>query len=137
MVACGRICRRARSARRSRSCKRENFELRRANEILKAAVGVFRDRARRRPTEVTAFIDEHRDRFGVEPICRVLDVSASAYYHRATRRALQPASSRTSGCSSGSGRCTRANYEAYGYRRMWKALLRAGEHGRRAVRCSG
>jgi hypothetical protein len=43
---------------------------------------VFRDRARRRPNEVTAFIDEHRDRFGVEPICRTLGVSASAYYHR-------------------------------------------------------
>jgi transposase len=50
--------------------KRENSELRRA-------------RARRRPSEVTAFIDMYRDRFGVEPICRVLDVSASAYYHRA------------------------------------------------------
>ena len=33
---------------------------------------------------MTAFIDEHRGRFGVEPICRVLDVSASAYYHRKT-----------------------------------------------------
>jgi putative transposase len=30
------------------------------------------------------FIDEHRDRFGVEPICRTLGVSASAYYRRAT-----------------------------------------------------
>jgi putative transposase len=35
---------------------------------------------------VTAFIDEHRGRFGVEPVCRVLDVSASAYYQRATGR---------------------------------------------------
>jgi putative transposase len=33
---------------------------------------------------VSAFIDEHRDRFGVEPICRTLGVSASAYYQRAT-----------------------------------------------------
>jgi putative transposase len=33
---------------------------------------------------VTAFIDAYRERFGVEPICRVLGVSASAYYHRAT-----------------------------------------------------
>jgi putative transposase len=33
---------------------------------------------------VSAFIDEHRDRFGVEPICEVLDVSASAYYQRRT-----------------------------------------------------
>jgi putative transposase len=33
---------------------------------------------------VSAFIDEHRERFGVEPICETLDVSASAYYQRAT-----------------------------------------------------
>jgi IS30 family transposase len=33
---------------------------------------------------VSRYIDEHRGRFGVEPICRVLDVSASAYYQRAT-----------------------------------------------------
>ena len=28
------------------------------------------------------FVAEHRDRFGVEPICRALEVSASAYYER-------------------------------------------------------
>jgi hypothetical protein len=33
---------------------------------------------------VSRFIDEHRGRFGVEPICRTVDVSASAYYQRAT-----------------------------------------------------
>jgi len=35
---------------------------------------------------LTAFIDEHRGRFGVEPICRSPDVSASAYDQRATGR---------------------------------------------------
>ena len=76
---------------------------------------------------MSAFIDAHRDRFGVEPVCRTLGVSASAYYERARGE-----------------RCARAvederllariqalhaaNYYAYGYRRMWKALLRAGEH---------
>jgi putative transposase len=75
---------------------------------------------------VTAFIDEHRGRFGVEPICRTLEVSASAYYHRKTGR-----------------RSTRTvederllpiirakhkeNYYAYGYRKIWKTLRRAGE----------
>jgi putative transposase len=75
---------------------------------------------------VSRYIEEHRGRFGVEPICRTLGVSASAYYQRATGE-----------------RCERAvederllelikttherNYFAYGYRRMWKALLRAGE----------
>jgi putative transposase len=76
---------------------------------------------------VSRYIDEHRGRFGVEPICRVLGVSASAYYQRA-----------------GGARSARriederllerirvvhaANYYAYGYRRTWKALLRSGEH---------
>jgi transposase-like protein len=40
MVVCGRICRPAPSVRRSQ-LKRENFELRRANEILKAASVFF------------------------------------------------------------------------------------------------
>jgi putative transposase len=76
---------------------------------------------------VSRYIDEHRGRFGVEPICRTLDVSASAYYQRATgqrsARAVQDE------------RLLRVirvthkrNYEAYGYRRLWKALGRAGEH---------
>jgi putative transposase len=33
---------------------------------------------------VSRYIDEYRGRFGVEPICRVHDVSASVYYQRAT-----------------------------------------------------
>jgi putative transposase len=75
---------------------------------------------------VTAFIDSHRDRFGVEPICRVLGVSASAYYHRAR-------GGRSARCVEDERlleviRAThKRNYEAYGYRRTWKALLRAGE----------
>ncbi|MCE5190942.1 MAG: IS3 family transposase, partial [Actinomycetia bacterium] len=34
---------------------------------------------------MSAFLDEHRDRFGVEPICREIEVSASAYRARRTR----------------------------------------------------
>ena len=33
---------------------------------------------------MSAFIDTYRGRFGVEPICATLGVSASAYYQRAT-----------------------------------------------------
>ena len=40
---------------------------------------------------MSRFIDENRDRFGVEPICRELEVSASAYRARRTR----PPSQRT------------------------------------------
>jgi putative transposase len=75
---------------------------------------------------VTAFIDGHRERFGVEPICRVLDVSASAYYHRArgARSAREIEDERLLAVIR---ETHRANYEAYGYRRTWKALRRAGE----------
>ena len=72
-------------------------------------------------------MDEHRGRFGVEPICETLGVSASAYYQRATgeRSARAVADERLLGRI---GELHAANYYAYGYRRMWKALLRAGEH---------
>ena len=75
---------------------------------------------------MTAFIDEHRGRFGVEPICRVLDVSACAYYHRATGRR----SKRVVGDEllvDRIGELHAANYYAYGYRKMWLALKRAGD----------
>ena len=75
---------------------------------------------------MSRYIDEHRGRFGVEPICRTLDVSASAYYHRASgarsdrvvedERLLELIEI-----------THEANYFAYGYRKMWKALRRAGE----------
>jgi transposase len=52
---------------------------------------IFRERARPSPDEVTAMIDDHKDRFGVEPICRVLQFPFSTYYARKTR----PASART------------------------------------------
>lgn len=75
---------------------------------------------------MTAFIDGHRDRFGVEPICRTLGVSASAYYQRARggRCARDVEDERLLAVI---GETHRANYEAYGYRRTWKALRRAGE----------
>ena len=75
---------------------------------------------------MSAFIDQHRDRFGVEPICRTLDVSASAYFHRARgeRCARDIEDERLLGVIR---ETHRKNYEAYGYRRTWKAIRRAGE----------
>jgi putative transposase len=74
---------------------------------------------------VSRFIDEHRGRFGVEPICRTLDVSASAYYQRATgeRSARQIADGQLLARIE---QLHAANYHAYGYRRTWKALRREG-----------
>jgi putative transposase len=75
---------------------------------------------------VSRYIDEHRARFGVEPICRTLGVSASAYYQRATgeRSARSVEDERLLAVI----RTThKNNYRAYGYRRMWKQLKRVGE----------
>ena len=83
---------------------------------------------------MSAFIDEHRERFGVEPICRALGVSASAYYQRATGERCQRAVE-DERLLDLIGATHAANYYAYGYRRTWKALLRAGhEVGRDRVK---
>jgi putative transposase len=75
---------------------------------------------------VSAFIEEHRCRFGVEPICQTLGVSASAYYERASgrrsARAVEDERLLEVICET-----HERNYLAYGSRRMWKALLRSGE----------
>ncbi len=75
---------------------------------------------------MSAFIDAHRHRFGVEPICQTLDVSASAYYQRATgaRSARATADDRLLQVIR---QTHKDNFYAYGYRKMWKTLLRAGE----------
>jgi putative transposase len=75
---------------------------------------------------VSRYIDERRGRFGVEPICRVLGVSASAYYQRASgercERDLQDER-----LLARIRELHRANYYAYGYRKLWLASKRAGE----------
>ena len=75
---------------------------------------------------MSAFIDERRDRFGVEPICRTLGVSAAAYYQRTTGE--------RSGRSLEDERLTARirevhaqNFECYGYPRVWHELQRQGE----------
>lgn len=74
---------------------------------------------------MSAFIEEHRERFGVEPICSALEVSASAYYQRRTGR-------RSARRVEDERLLTRIrevhehNYCAYGYRRTWIALKREG-----------
>lgn len=75
---------------------------------------------------MSRYIDEHRGRFGVEPICRTLDASASAYYQRATGQRSERVieDERLLGVIKTTHE---ANYFAYDYRKMWLALKRAGE----------
>jgi putative transposase len=75
---------------------------------------------------VSSYIEEHRERFGVEPICRTLEVSASAYYERAkgerSARAIEDER-----LLARIREIHERNYCAYGYRGMWIALRREGE----------
>jgi len=76
---------------------------------------------------IVAYIDGHRDKFGVEPICKVMQMAPSTYY-AAKRREVAP-----------SARAVRdavmmavlfalwvTNRKVYGAHKLWKAARRAG-----------
>jgi putative transposase len=71
------------------------------------------------------FIDAHRDRFGVEPVCRVLEVSDKTYYAKKTR----PPSKRSRDDLDllEQIQVVQADsYRAYGSCRVWHELRRRG-----------
>lgn len=77
-----------------------------------------------------AFIDAHRAAYGVEPICRVLEIAPSGYYeHRA--RAADPArrparAQRDETLREDVRRVWTMNHEVYGVRKVWRQLRREG-----------
>ena len=72
-----------------------------------------------------AYIDTHRDRFGVEPILHALEVAPSTYYatkaRPPSRRALSDAVLKPRIL-----KLWKDNYEVYGVRKVTKALRREG-----------
>jgi len=77
---------------------------------------------------MTAFIDEHRGVYGVEPICRVLPIAPSTYYERKAREAdpsRLPARAVRDACLTGEiGRVWQQNRRIYGARKVWRQLNR-------------
>jgi len=77
-----------------------------------------------------AFIDEHRARHGVEPICRVLPIAPSTYQAHAARRAdpgkLPARTQRDITLRSEIRRVYEENFRVYGVRKVWRQLLREG-----------
>ncbi len=71
------------------------------------------------------FIDAERPRFGVEPICAVLQVAPSTYYSAKARR---PCRRRLSDerLKVHIARIHEANYSVYGARKVWRQLHREG-----------
>jgi putative transposase len=72
-----------------------------------------------------AFIDCHKDRFGVEPICRLLPIAPSTYYARKQRppsaRAVRDARLKVE-----IRRVYDDNFGVYGARKVWRQLHREG-----------
>jgi putative transposase len=79
---------------------------------------------------MTAFIDEHRAVYGVEPICKVLPIAPSTYYLQAARKAdpeLRPDRAwRDDALCAEIQRVWDENKQVYGVRKVWKQLLREG-----------
>ncbi|MFF1651740.1 IS3 family transposase [Streptomyces sp. NPDC058240] len=105
--------------------RKEIAELRRANEILKAASVFFREGARPAPHEADAVINHLRDDFGVEPVCRELDLSVSAFNAR-RRRPKSARRQRDEQLIEHIRRIHDASGETYGARRIHRQLRREG-----------
>ena len=74
-------------AAKLKALERENRELRQANEILEG-VRLFCPGGARPPVQaMIAFIDDHCEAHGVEPICKVLPIAPSTYHAHVARRA--------------------------------------------------
>jgi transposase InsO family protein len=77
---------------------------------------------------MVAFIDDHREKFGVEPICGVLPIAPSVYYERKLwqrhpdRRPVR--AQRDDGLCEHVRRVWNENKQVYGPRKVWKQLQR-------------
>nr|WP_157634391.1 IS3 family transposase [Variovorax sp. Root318D1] len=118
-------------AQRMKELEREVKELRRANEILKLASAFFGPGGARPPAEVLRdFIDKHRATFGVEPICKVLQVAPSGYRRHAAllrephRRCAR--ARRDDALVPEIQRVWQANMQVYGADKVWRQLAREG-----------
>jgi putative transposase len=74
---------------------------------------------------MTAFIDEHKHKWGVEPICRVLPIAPSTYY-TAKKRPPAQRTLRDDDLKVEIERVHHDNFGVYGARKVWVALNREG-----------
>jgi putative transposase len=77
-----------------------------------------------------AFIDDHREAYGVEPICKVLPIAPSTYHEHAAKRAdpakLSARAKRDVSLKVQIRRVFAENFEVYGVRKVWRQLKREG-----------
>ena len=84
-----------------------------------------------------AFIDDHREVYGVEPICRVLPVAPSTYHAHVARRTdpakASPRTRQDRVLMESIRRVHAANFGVYGARKVWRQL---GREGIAVARCT-
>lgn len=77
-----------------------------------------------------AFIDEHRGAYGVEPICKVMQIAPSTYWLHAQRQARPELraerAKRDDVLAHEVRRVWQANMQVYGVRKVWRQLHREG-----------
>jgi transposase InsO family protein len=76
------------------------------------------------------FIDEHRGCYGVEPICREVQIAPSTYYEQKVRAKdpsrLPVRAKRDRELREEIARVHRENFDIYGVRKVWRQLRREG-----------
>jgi len=86
---------------------------------------------------MVAFIDAHREAYGVEPICAELPIAPSTYYEAKARERdpsrLPARAQRDQALTPEIQRVWHDNFEAYGARKTWRQLNREGI---RVARCT-
>ena len=77
-----------------------------------------------------AFIDDHRDTYGVEPICRVLPIAPSTYHRHIAQRhdpsRLSERARQDSALKPEIARVFAENFAVYGVRKVWRQMMREG-----------
>jgi transposase InsO family protein len=82
------------------------------------------------------FIDDHREIYGVESICRVVPIAPSTYFRRKTQQS--DPTTRSARAQGDNELCAiirriwTENHQVYGPRKVWKQM---GREGLRAARC--
>ena len=115
---------------RSGNCGRRTNR-RSAERDLAEGQRVFCPGGARPPVQaMIAFLDDHRDVYGVEPICRVLPIAPSTYYEHVARQRdpdRRPARERRDEVMREHvRRVFDANFGVYGVRKVWRQLNREG-----------
>jgi len=77
-----------------------------------------------------AFIDDHRDAYGAEPICRVLPIAPSTYYDHIAKRhhpeTAAPHVQRDAILRPEIKRVFNDNHKVYGAGKVWRQMQREG-----------